>query len=99
MRALVNLCAVVVDAVADHRPPVVLALLDDVDLIAAARPVLVLPKPAGHGMERETLRIAMARAPDFWLGALPSDEGIVRRHRAIRPDPERFPEMVGKICA
>src|SRR5437016_1575732 len=43
VRALVNLGAAVVDAVADHRPAVILALLDNVDLIAAARSVLVLP--------------------------------------------------------
>ena len=36
--------AAVVDAIADHRPAVVLALLDDVDLVAAARAVLVLPQ-------------------------------------------------------
>ena len=48
LRALVDLGAAVVDAVADHRPAVVLALLDDVDLVAAARPVLVLPQLAGR---------------------------------------------------
>src|SRR6266851_6070457 len=48
-------------------------------------------------MQREALRIAMAKTPDFRLGALPSDEGIVRRHRAVRPDANDLAEVVGKI--
>src|SRR5262245_23803816 len=43
VRALVDPGATVVDAVADHRPAVILAPLDEVDLVAAARPMLVLP--------------------------------------------------------
>ena len=67
-RALVDLRAAVVDAVADHRPAVVLALLDDVDLVAAARAVLVRPQLAGRRMQRRALHIAVAVAPDFRLG-------------------------------
>src|SRR6185436_3379731 len=49
-RAVVDLGAAVIDAEADDRPAVVLALVDDVDLIAAARPVLVLPQLAAGGV-------------------------------------------------
>src|SRR5262249_58380480 len=73
------------------------ALLDDVDLVAAARPVLVLPQLPGHGMERETLGIAVAVAPDLGLGGRPADEGIVRRDRSIGPDANDLAEIVGKI--
>src|SRR5215468_8060401 len=97
VRALVDPGAVVVDAVADHRPAVVLAFLDDVDLVATARPVLVLPQLPGHGVEREPLGIAMAVAPDLGLGGRPADEGIVRRDRAIGPDANDLAEIVGKI--
>ena len=44
----VNLRTAVVDAVADHRPAVILARLRDVDLVAAARTVLC-PERAGRG--------------------------------------------------
>ena len=43
MGALVNLGAAVIDAVADHRPAVVLSRLRNVDFVTAARPVLVHP--------------------------------------------------------
>src|SRR5215475_12145323 len=69
VRALVDFDAAVVDAVADHRPAVILALLDEIDLVAAARPMLVLPQLSGDGMEREPLGIAVAVAPDLRLGA------------------------------
>ncbi len=48
-----DLRAGVIDAVADHRPAVILALGDDVDLVAAARAVLDLPELAGGGMDRK----------------------------------------------
>src|SRR5262249_7805837 len=63
--ALVDPGAVVVDAIADHRPAVVPATFDHVDLVAATRPVLMLPQPSGRRIEREPLRIAVAIAPDF----------------------------------
>lgn len=58
--ALVNLRSVVVDAVADHRPSVVLASANDVDLVAAFRSVFDFPKDAGGGIDREALRVAVA---------------------------------------
>src|SRR5262245_15498091 len=97
VRALVDPGAAVVDAVADHWPAVILALLDEVDLVAAARPMLVLPQLSGHGVEREALGIAVAVAPDLRLGGRPADEGIVRRNRAIGPDANDLAEIVGKI--
>src|SRR5262245_7380757 len=97
LRALVDLGAAVVDAVADHRPAVILALLDKVDLVAAARPMLVLPQLSGDGVERKPLGISVAVAPDLWLGRRLADEGIVRRNRAIGPDANDLAEVVAKI--
>ena len=51
------------DAHRDHAPAVVLARLDDVDLVAALRPVLRLPQLPGHRIPRQAWRIAMAVAP------------------------------------
>src|SRR5262245_49575483 len=97
VRALVNPGAAVVDAVADHRPAVILALLDEVDLVAAARPMLVLPQLSGDGVEREPLGIAVAVAPDLRLGRRLADVGIVRRNRAVGPDADYLAEIVCKI--
>src|SRR5262249_47081691 len=97
VRALVDFGAAVVDAVADHRPAVILALLDQVDLVAAPRPMLVLPQLSGHGVEREPLGIAVAVAPDLRLGGGLAGEGIVRRNGAIGPDANDLAEVIGKI--
>src|SRR5262249_29882207 len=86
-----------IDTEADHRPAVVADGLDDVDLVATARPVLVLPQFSAFGMEREALRVAVAVAPDLGLGARPADERIVRRHRAVGPHAQDLAEMVAEI--
>src|SRR5262249_10383851 len=77
----------VVRAVTDDGPAVVLALLDEVDLVAALRAVLGLPERARGGGERETLRIAVAPAPDLGQRALPSAERIGLRNRAVVVQP------------
>src|SRR5215831_13156754 len=97
VRALVDPGAAVVDAVADHRPAVILALLDEGYPGAAARPMLGLPQLSGGGVEREPLGIAVTVAPDLRLGGRLADEGIVRRNRAIRPDANDLAEVVGEI--
>src|SRR5438094_9638112 len=97
MRAGVDLVAAVIDAVADHRPAVISAGFSDVDLVAAARTVLVHPQFAGLRVESRALRIAMAVAPDFRLGARPFDEGIVYRRRAVWPNAHDLAEVVAEI--
>ncbi len=52
----------VVDAVHDHRPAVVLALLDDVQLVTAPRAVLHFPQPA-VGREGQPLRRPVSHGP------------------------------------
>src|SRR4029450_13115862 len=89
--------AAVVDAIADHRPAVVLALLDQVDLVAAARPMLVLPDLAARRMASEALGVAMAVAPDFRLRALPADERVVRRAGAVGPDADDLADVVAEV--
>src|SRR5690606_39962292 len=51
-------------AVRDERPAVILAGLDQVQLVAAARPVLDGPEPALQ-VERHRLEVAMAERPDL----------------------------------
>ena len=89
--------AAVVDAVGGARPAVVGAGLEEVELVAAARPVLDLPHPAGLGMHREALRIAMAPGEDLRPRTGPADEGIVRRHRAVVPQAHDLAAEVAEI--
>src|ERR1041385_523387 len=48
-------------------------------------------------MKRETLRVALAIAPDFRLRTSPIDKRIIGRHRAIRFNAHDFAEMVAKV--
>src|SRR5262249_10559259 len=75
--------AVVVDAVGHRGPAVVLPGLDAVELVAAARAVLGLPELPRDGVERETLRVAVAVAPDRRVRSGPADEGVVFRRAAV----------------
>src|SRR5262249_16492265 len=97
MCAGVYLFAAVIDAIADHRPAVVLATFGDVNLIAPARAVLVHPPFAAYRVQGAPFRIAMAVAPDFRFGARSFDEGIVRRHRTVRPNADDLAEMIAKV--
>src|SRR5688572_14120655 len=54
-------------AIRDERPAVVLALLDEVHLVAAPRPVLDHPEPS-VGIERRGLHVAVTQRPDLRPG-------------------------------
>src|SRR4029079_11033980 len=95
--ALVNARAVVIDAVADHRPAVILAGLWNVDLVAAHRTVLMSPELPGLRVQGCALHVAVAVAPDFRPGARLLHERIVRRHAAIRRDADHLATVVGEI--
>src|SRR5690606_24202967 len=73
----------VVHAVADHRPAVVRAPANHVQLVAALRAVLVRPQHSGFRMEREALRIAVTVAPDLGQCAVLSDERVVLWDAAV----------------
>src|SRR5918993_4871086 len=85
-RAVGHGSAVVVHAIRDDRPAVVAPRLDDVDLVAASRSVLDLPQLTGDRMPHESLRVAVAIAPDTRHRAGLLREGIVVGHPAIVPD-------------
>lgn len=67
-----------------QRPAVVPAGLGYVDLVAAARAVLVGPEPAGPGIQRGALLVAVAIAPDLRPRVGTADEGIVLGNAAVR---------------
>ena len=55
----------------------------EIDLVAAARPVLHDPDPAGLGMHGEALRVAVAVGEDLGRGIVAADEGVALRHAAV----------------
>src|SRR5262249_58396052 len=59
-----NLRAGIVDAVHDHGPAVILALLDEIQLIPTARTMFNFPEPS-IGRERQPLWRSMTHRPDF----------------------------------
>jgi len=75
--------AVVIDAEAHDRPAIVQRWANEIDFVAAARPMLGGPELAGDRMHGETLRVAMAVAPDRGHRTGSADERIVWRNRAV----------------
>ena len=67
----------------DHRPAVIGAGADDVDLVAALRAVLVRPQLVGQRVERRALDVAVAEGELLGQGARLADEGVVLRHAAV----------------
>src|ERR1043166_9137407 len=67
--------AVVVHAIRDERPAVILALLDQVQLVAAARAVLDFPKLA-RGRKRHAVGRADAAGPGFRWRPVGAVEGV-----------------------
>ena len=69
--------AVVVAAVANHRPTVVAPRPDDVDLISAERTMLTSPRLPSDRMKSKSLNGAMADGVDFWQVSILTDKRIV----------------------
>ena len=89
--------AAVVHAVADHRPAVVQAGPDEVELVAALRSVLVGPQVAGLGVHEQPLRVAVSVAPDLGQGAGLPDERVVVGHAAVVVEADGDAVMVRRV--
>src|SRR5262249_21188037 len=87
-------CAVVVDAKAHARPAVVLALLDDIDLVTAHWPVLLLPQFSVGRIEGETLRVAQTVGPDLRQCTSGADKWIVGERRAVSRHADNLANVV-----
>ena len=85
--ALIDFAAVLA-AECDDRPAVVLAGLDQVELVAALRAVFGRPEGAGVGMDCEPLQVAVAVGVDLRLVSRLPDKRIVRRHGAVVFEPQ-----------
>ena len=88
---------VVIHAVGDDRPTVVEALLDEVELVAAARAVFDVVEFAGDGMEGEALRVAVTVAPDGGCGFGVLHERIVGGDAAVVMDAVNFAGGPGEV--
>src|SRR5690606_11107010 len=69
----------VLDAVTDHRPAVVEAGPDQVQLVPALRAVLVQPQVPGLRVQRQALRVPVPVAPDLRQRVRPPHERVVLR--------------------
>ena len=87
----------VIVAVADLGEAVVLALVDDVDLVAASRPVLAEPERARARMDGDALIVAKAKREDLGTRAGAADERIVVRDRPVGVDPQHFPHVAIEV--
>src|SRR4051812_36865205 len=89
----------------NHRPAIIFSALDDVDLVAAARPVetrwpvLCLKHQIRPGLPVNPLRVAMPVRVDFRTRTLLPDEWIVRRHSAVVVEAQNFSaERIKLLC-
>jgi hypothetical protein len=96
-RALADCRAAVFAPIGDDGPAVVLSGRGDVDLVAAARTVFDRPKLARVQVQRRALRVAMTVGPDLGQRVLAADEGVVRRHAAVRRDTQDLAEICRKV--
>ncbi len=71
--------------------------LNDVDLVAAVRPLLAGPDLAGLGVHGKTELVAVAHREDLGLVARATDERIVRRHGAVVAKPQQLAAVVAGI--
>ncbi len=85
-RAFADLGAGIIAAIGDDRPAIVLARLDQVNLIAAARAVLDGVEFAGGLVERDALRVAVALRPDFRERLSSRPERVIGRDAAVGID-------------
>src|SRR6478752_3906491 len=82
--------------VADGRPTVVLAGLDQVELVTAAWPHLCHPQPFLR-VERGAEHVAMTERPDLGTSALSPNERVTLRYAAVRFDAHDLTEVTRQI--
>ena len=80
-------------AVSDLGPTIVLAGLDQVELVAAAGTVLVGPDVSARGIQGKTLDIAVAVAVDLGSRTLSIDDGVVGMRASILGQPQDLAEV------
>ena len=87
----------VLASVGHYRPAVVGAAAQDIDLVAAARAVLMDPDGAGGGMDGQALGVAVAEGEHLGRGPGNGERGSARRRTAVRPDAQHRAGVVGRV--
>src|SRR4029450_6752082 len=87
----------IIAAVAHHRPAVVPARLDNVDLVPPARSLLGRPELPGLRVDAQRVPIAVAERVDGWLEFGSSDEWIVWRHSSIVSQPDHLTRVIAGV--
>src|SRR6266571_389754 len=82
----------------DDGPSVVLSGMEDVDLVAAIRPVLAFPDIAGERIHGQADHVAVAHRIDLGPITRATDKRIVWRHGAVVLQPQDLPpEAIGVL--
>src|SRR5262249_42696637 len=82
----VNRFAVIFVSVTDNRKPVVLSLLDGIDLVTTARPMFTRPQFGRARVYSDPLHVPETERLDFRMCARLADERVVFRNRSIGGD-------------
>jgi hypothetical protein len=91
--------AAVLHAVADHRPSIVAAAHDHVELVAALGAVLRGPQLTRLRVEGEALQAAVSVAPDLGERAGATDERVIRRYAPVVVQADDLTLMKRKILS
>ena len=87
----------IVDPVGDDWPAVILALVRNVDFVAAARAVLDGPEFTRRRVEGRRLQVAVADGPDLRPGVLAVQERVARRGTPFRLDVDDLADVVLRV--
>ncbi len=89
--------SVIVDAIGDYRPAIVLTRKDEVEFVAPAGPVFRFPQFAGHRMEAVALWIPVAITPYRSHGPRTSGKWIIGRDCPVVVDTMDFTIVVARL--
>src|SRR5262249_48034077 len=84
-------------SIADDRPAIICAWLEDVHLVSTHRSMFAGPDLARFGINRHSLRVAVSVGIDLRLSARPPDKRIVGRDSAIVIESDNLSIMVAQV--
>ena len=86
---------VIIGAIGDFRPAVILACLDQIDLVTPTRTMLDCEQRTIALAQRRALRIAVPDAPEFWRPAI--NLRVILRHQPVRCDAHDAPRQICRV--
>ena len=82
--------ATIIHSVGDDRPAVILATLESVNLVTAARAMLGLPKGTRCWVSNQPLRVAIAVGPDRRIRVRLAGKGVILGDSSVIMDAVNF---------